>query len=84
MHLSNLSTIVALFAALGASQRLDKPPLQDNLDNLKAGFNANLKPVASTKTAYRAGYIPADCKRIAQNENKNPADFQVWNVKYSD
>ncbi|KAL8668908.1 MAG: hypothetical protein Q9168_006484 [Polycauliona sp. 1 TL-2023] len=84
MHLSNLSTIVALFAALGASQRLSKPPLQDNLDNLKPGFTANLKPVASTRTPYRAGYMPADCKKIAQNEKQNPADFQVWNVKYSD
>ncbi|KAI4241140.1 MAG: hypothetical protein L6R42_011358, partial [Xanthoria sp. 1 TBL-2021] len=47
-------------------------------------FINNLKPVASTRTAYQAGYIPSDCKRIAQNEGHNPADIQSWNVKYSD
>ncbi|KAL8752532.1 MAG: hypothetical protein Q9199_005677 [Rusavskia elegans] len=84
MHVSSFSAMVALFAALVSSQRLTKPALQPDLENLQSGFINNLKPVASTRTAYQAGYIPTDCKRIAQNEGHNPADIQSWNVKYSD
>ena len=79
-----VSTTLALLTALVSSQRLTKPPLQQNLDNLKQGFIDNLKPVASTRTAFQAGYIPSDCKKIAQREGFSPADIQSWNVKYAD
>lgn len=84
MHISSIGTTVALFAALVSSQRLTKPPLQQNLDNLKQGFLNNLNPVASTRTAFQAGYIPSDCKTIAQREGFNPADIQSWTVQYAD
>ncbi|KAL8904785.1 MAG: hypothetical protein Q9207_003049 [Kuettlingeria erythrocarpa] len=84
MHISSIGTTVALFAALASSQRLTKPPLQQNLDNLKQGFINNLNPVASTRTAFQAGYIPSDCKRIAEREGFNPADIQSWTVQYAD
>lgn len=84
MHITSISTTVALLAALVSSQRLTKPPLQQNLDNLQAGFANNLRVVTSTRTAFQAGYIPSDCKTIAQREGFNPADIQVWNVKYAD
>ncbi|KAL8790338.1 MAG: hypothetical protein Q9213_000690 [Squamulea squamosa] len=84
MRVSSISTVVALFAALVSSQRLTKPPLQQNLDNLPPGFYNNLKPTTSTRTAFQAGYIPSDCKNIATREGFNPADIQTWNIKYSD
>ncbi|KAL8760572.1 MAG: hypothetical protein Q9184_003243 [Pyrenodesmia sp. 2 TL-2023] len=84
MHISIISTTVTLLAALVSSQRLTKPPLQQDLENLQAGFANNLRIVASTRTAFQAGYIPADCKNIAQREGFNPADIQTWNVKYAD
>ncbi|KAL8772914.1 MAG: hypothetical protein Q9209_001934 [Squamulea sp. 1 TL-2023] len=84
MRVSSISTVIALFAALVSSQRLTKPPLQQNLDNLKQGFIDNLRPTTSTRTAFQAGYIPSDCKKIAIREGFNPADIQTWNIKYSD
>ncbi|KAL8699058.1 MAG: hypothetical protein Q9224_001581 [Gallowayella concinna] len=84
MHVSSITTTVTLLLALVSSQRLTKPPLQQNLDNLKQGFLNNLKPVSSTRTAFQAGYIPSDCKKIAQREGFKPADIQSWNIKYND
>ncbi|KAI4232775.1 MAG: hypothetical protein L6R40_007321 [Gallowayella cf. fulva] len=84
MRVSSIGTMVALLAALVSSQRLTKPALQPNLDNLKQGFINNLKPVASTRTPFQAGYIPSDCKKIAQREGFNPADIQSLNIKYTD
>ncbi|KAL9595398.1 MAG: hypothetical protein Q9219_006473 [cf. Caloplaca sp. 3 TL-2023] len=75
MHVSSISSVVTLFVALVSSQRLTKPPLQQNLDNLKQGFINNLQPVSSTRTAFQAGYIPNDCKTIAQREGFAPADI---------
>ncbi|KAL8712507.1 MAG: hypothetical protein Q9220_003355 [cf. Caloplaca sp. 1 TL-2023] len=84
MLLSAISTIFTLFATLVASQRLTKPPLQQNLDNLKQGFLNNLKPTTSTRTTFTAGQIPSDCKKIAIREGFAAADIQSYNVKYAD
>lgn len=84
MRVSSISAAVAFFVALVASQRLNKPALQPDLDNLKQGLLDNLHPVHSTRDRFKAGYIPSDCKRIAQGEGLNPADIQVWNIHYDD
>ncbi|KAL9581547.1 MAG: hypothetical protein Q9212_003833 [Teloschistes hypoglaucus] len=80
MHLST----IALFVVSVASQRLTKPPLQPNLDNLKQGFLNNLGVVQSTRSGFQAGYIPANCKKIVQREGFNPADIQTVTIKYND
>ncbi|KAI4221862.1 MAG: hypothetical protein L6R36_006589 [Xanthoria steineri] len=80
---SIVSAIVALFAASGTSQ-LTKPPLQQNLDNLKQGFLDNLPAQGASRSGFQAGFIPAGCKTIIQREGYNPVDFQVINVKYND
>ena len=84
MHTSSILTVIGLFLGSASSQRLNKPPLQPNLDNLKPGLMDNLKPVHSTRQKFKAGYIPKDCKTIAENEKKNPADYNNWVVKYDD
>ncbi|KAI4241317.1 MAG: hypothetical protein L6R40_004623 [Gallowayella cf. fulva] len=84
MRVSSLELTCALFTTLAASQRLTKPPLQPNLDNLKQGLLDHLKPTHSTMDRWGAGWIPKACKDIAIRESKNPADFQVWNVHYDD
>ncbi|KAL8864855.1 MAG: hypothetical protein Q9174_007190 [Haloplaca sp. 1 TL-2023] len=81
---SLLNAATALFAASVASQRLTKPPLQQNLDNLKQGFLDNLPAQGASRSGFQAGFIPAGCKNIIQREGYNPADFQVVNVKYND
>ncbi|KAL8657520.1 MAG: hypothetical protein Q9226_001834 [Calogaya cf. arnoldii] len=84
MHVSSFALVGAFFSAFGASQGLNKPPLQDNLDNLKQGLINNLKVTPSTREKFRAGWMPKACMDIANEEQKNPADFQVWKVKYND
>ena len=84
MRASTLNLSIALLVASAASQRLDHPPLQDNLDNLKDGFNANLHPAGSSQNPYDDGQIPQGCKDIVTEENLNPADIQVVSVKYDD
>ncbi|KAL8804871.1 MAG: hypothetical protein Q9200_005647 [Gallowayella weberi] len=69
---------------MAASQKLTKPPLQPNLDNLKQGLVNNLKLTQSTEERVKAGWMPKACKDIANEEGKKPADFQVWKVKYND
>ncbi|KAI4270971.1 MAG: hypothetical protein LQ337_006347 [Flavoplaca oasis] len=84
MYISCLAIVGAFFTALAASQELTKPPVQDNLDNLKQGLVNNLKVTQSSREKFRAGWMPKVCKDIANDEKRNPADFQIWKVKYND
>ncbi|KAL8996868.1 MAG: hypothetical protein Q9169_003720 [Polycauliona sp. 2 TL-2023] len=84
MLASSLVVVGAFFSALAASQRLNKPPIQDSLDKLKSGLLNNLKVTQSTREKFRAGWMPEVCKDVAIKEKKNPADFQIWKVKYND
>lgn len=69
---------------LATAQRLNKPALTPNLDYLEQGNIDNLHPTHSTWDKWGPGWIPADCKSIAQNEGKNPDDFEIYNVHYDD
>ena len=84
MYTSSILTTIGLFLAAVHAADLNKPALAPNLDNLKPGLMNNLKPVHSTRKKFKAGFIPKDCKSIAQNEGKNPADYNNWVVKYDD
>jgi hypothetical protein len=48
------------------------------------GNNNNLASTQSSYQQWDAGLIPADCKSIAQNEGKDPNDFEIYNVTYTD
>lgn len=76
--------LAATGSMLANGQSLDKPALTDNLDYLMDGNNNNLASTESSYQQWDAGLIPADCKSIAQNEGKDPNDFEIYNVTYSD
>lgn len=80
--------LAAVLAAAGpllaTGQTLDKPALTSNLDYLEQGSLDHLTPTQSTWDQWGAGWIPQDCKDIANNEGKNPDDFEIYNVHYTD
>lgn len=84
MYLSSISMGVTLFLTSATAQRLTKPPLQPNLDNLKQGLLSNLHPTHSTMDQWGAGWIASWCKDTAKTEGFNPADIQTWNIHYDD
>lgn len=77
---------LAYFASLvsGVLANLSKPPLQDNLSYLESGLFKNLKPTHSTHDQWGAGWIPQDCKTIADSRGFNPSDIEVFNIHYDD
>ncbi|KAH8692279.1 putative conidiation-specific protein [Talaromyces proteolyticus] len=84
---SSLLLCIALMAAgplLALAQTLDKPALTPDLDYLEQGAIDNLAPTQSTNDQWGSGWIPSDCKDIANNEGKNPDDFEIYNVHYDD
>ncbi|KUL82758.1 hypothetical protein ZTR_10898 [Talaromyces verruculosus] len=78
------AVLAATGQLLASSQALDKPALTSNLDYLEQGSLDNLAPTQSTRDQWGAGWIPQDCKDIANNEGKNPDDFEIYNVHYTD
>ena len=87
-----MSTFVA--ATIVSAQRdpgakLDKPPLQPNIDYLKQGLIDNLPETDHTYKQWAAGWIPEGCKNVAEGKVANgvvysPGDFLVYDVTYSD
>ncbi|KKK12048.1 hypothetical protein P175DRAFT_0521442 [Aspergillus ochraceoroseus IBT 24754] len=75
--------LVSTLCALGQAT-LDKPALTDNLDYLWQGNINNLNPTQSTWDQWGSGWIPADCKSIAESQGLSPSDFEVYNVHYTD
>jgi hypothetical protein len=87
MASSSLLLYVALMVAsplLVLGQKLDKPALTSNLDYLEQGNIDNLYPTQSTNDQWGSGWIPSDCKDIANDEGMNPDDFEIYNVHYDD
>ncbi|KAL8664830.1 MAG: hypothetical protein Q9202_002692 [Teloschistes flavicans] len=84
MRTSCVVTAVTAVFATPTFAKLAKPPLQPNLNNLKAGLMANLHPTNATRVQWPAGWIPASCKAITQNEHYNPVDVSTYFVHYDD
>jgi hypothetical protein len=78
------AVLAAAGPLLANGQALDKPALTPNLDYLEQGSLDNLAPTQSTWDQWGAGWIPQDCKDIANNEGKSPDDFEIYNVHYTD
>ncbi|KAL3476730.1 hypothetical protein BJX99DRAFT_227225 [Aspergillus californicus] len=77
--------LIALSAlALTQAQSLDKPALTDDLDYLLEGNAANLPTVNSQIAVWESGWIPKDCKDIAEGEDLTATDFEVFQVQYDD
>ncbi|KAL2815859.1 hypothetical protein BDW59DRAFT_166594 [Aspergillus cavernicola] len=77
-----LSALSAL--ALAQAQSLDKPALTSDLDYLLEGNAANLPTVNSQIAVWEAGWIPADCKDIAEGQDLTATDFEIFQVQYDD
>lgn len=67
-----------------STAQLSKPALTPNLDYLLNGNTANLHKTNSSSIKWPPGLIPEDCKSIAEDEGLSPADFEVWDVYYTD
>jgi hypothetical protein len=85
------SALVAatVVSAWDSGAKLDKPALRSNLDYLNQGLVDHLPETSFTKDQWGAGWIPEECKHIVtgnlfDNVNFNPADFNIWNIHYSD
>ena len=76
--------LVAAGPLLTSGQAFDKPAHTPNLDYLEQGSLDNLAPTQSTWDQWGAGWIPQDCKDIANNEGKSADDFETYNVHYTD
>ncbi|KAL8756542.1 MAG: hypothetical protein Q9199_002868 [Rusavskia elegans] len=63
MHVSSFAFVTAFSSAPAASQRPTKPPLQDNLDNLKSGLVNNIKVTQNTKEKFKADWMPKSLVR---------------------
>ncbi|KAH7120032.1 hypothetical protein B0J11DRAFT_492204 [Dendryphion nanum] len=89
-----LSTLVSavLTAGFVSAQRdpwagpLNKPALRPNFDDLRQGLlNALPSPESFTYGQWSSGWIPEDCKFIAETwANVNGIDFDVFEVWYDD
>ncbi len=75
---------ITILGALASAQRLDKPALENNLDYLNQGLLDHLAPTQSTVDKWGAGWIPADCKQMAQDAGLSPSDVETFNVHYAD
>ncbi|KAL7940949.1 hypothetical protein V8C42DRAFT_200998 [Trichoderma barbatum] len=72
-----------------ALANLDKPVIQPNfpgngLASLGQGLMSHLAPTHSTWDDWGAGWIPQDCKSMAQGAKVNPNDVTPFNIHYDD
>lgn len=82
------------FAALAASfgpawAQLDKPVIQPNfpgggLGSLGQGLLDHLAPTMSTWDHWGAGWIPQDCKTLAEGSGFSAQDITTFNIHYQD
>ncbi|KAL4807440.1 hypothetical protein BDV18DRAFT_151478 [Aspergillus unguis] len=77
--------LAAALAALSNAQSLDKPALTSDLDYLLDGNVANLPESNGAYWAkWAPGLIPKDCKSIAEDQDLNATDFEVYDIYYND
>ncbi len=83
--LSKSVLLAAALAAIPASAELGKPALTPDLDYLLDGNTANLPQNGGPYWGkWEDGLMPEDCKSIAEGQDLNPADFEVYDVFYDD
>jgi len=89
--LSTLVAVVAGLAATTAAQAITpgtptKPTMNPpfNMDQAETDLTNDLPSHSYTHDAWAAGFVPRACYNEAIANNLKPADFEVWNVHYSD
>ncbi|GAP92152.1 putative conidiation-specific protein [Rosellinia necatrix] len=68
---------------------LDKPVISPpfpngGLDSLASGLNSHLATPGRTYNKWNNGYIPKDCKSIAESAGFSAADVDTLDIKYDD
>jgi hypothetical protein len=89
MYFTKSTLALAASVVSLASAALDKPVINPpfpggGLDSLGQGLLENLKPTYSTNDDWGAGYIPKDCKTIADGNGFSPFDITPFNIHYED
>ncbi|KAK3192075.1 hypothetical protein K4F52_001702 [Lecanicillium sp. MT-2017a] len=89
MHFTKSSLALAASFTSLASARLDKPVINPpfpggGLDSLSQGLLDNLKPTHSTSDDWTPGWIPKDCKAIAEGSGFSANDITPFNIHYDD
>ena len=84
MHTVIFIAWATVLFTLALTQRLDKPPLEANLDYLQKGLLKYLHPVNSSHTQWASGWIPSHCKAMTEHANLSAADVDTFNVRYDD
>ncbi|KAI4182851.1 MAG: hypothetical protein L6R41_005747 [Letrouitia leprolyta] len=77
-------TLLSTLTSADEHDRLDKPPLVDNLDYLQDGLLQNFPAAGSNYNVWEPGWIPKDCKDLTAEAGFNPADITTYNVNYDD
>ena len=83
MRTRSIISASALLILAGAD-RLDKPPLADNLDYLQKGLLQSLPSTNGWYAQWVPNWIPADCKSLTEDANLSATDVEVFNVQYDD
>ena len=82
------ATLIGLLCALTklavTDDRLDKPPLADDLDYLKKGLLEYLHPVKSSHTMWAPKWIPEACKNMTEDAHLTATDVEIFSVQYDD
>ncbi|KAL6718583.1 hypothetical protein ACLMJK_004675 [Lecanora helva] len=86
---TKISIATSLFLAIvhadfNPSAKLTKPALVDSLDYLKDPMMKTFHSVPHTVTQWTSGWIPEDCKKLAESEDLSAADVTAYAVKYED
>ena len=81
---ATLNAFASLLVTLALTQRLDKPPLEPNLNFIATGFLQSLPSVKNSYTQWPRDWIPVDCESMVENANLSAIDVEVFNVTYDD
>ncbi|KAI9775075.1 MAG: hypothetical protein M1839_001467 [Geoglossum umbratile] len=88
LHSSSIAFAVALLISINSrvSAALDKPLIQPPFPpgKIDQGLLDHLKPTKSTHDAWGAGWIPRDCKTLAEGAKFSANDIEVFNIHYTD
>lgn len=76
--------ILGQLAVLTFASKLDKAPLTGQIEDLFDDLIAHLPLPKGMYSKWDPGWIPQDCKDIAQSKNLQAIDVEVYDVHYDD
>ena len=79
-----LVIFVLLLSITAEAQRLDKPSLLSDFNDLEGALKDNLPKTNQSKVVRWDSWILEDCKRIEEQEHFSPSDIETFEVCYDD